>query len=234
MSASEAPQLLLIEDNPRFADKIKTLLSDYTVHHARNSRESKELLRKNKFNLIIADLVLNETNRHILADVGEWLNIADDAPQIPVIVITGHIDVTVDELMYAINHYGGRMVGWHKKPNLASNPRDLVENIHKALREHGTRTSETFASNGVRNWASRFFIFLITAVLAFGIGVAAAPQELGMRLTGLVLTFFSASLAYLVAEWEALQNTPWFLPLLMVVIGSVVALLVPLLQVIGK
>lgn len=82
-----AERILLVEDETRLRNNLKILLSraGYIVTTAANGREGMQYLQHTRFDLVITDLVMDESDG---LELMEYL--AGRAPETPVIVITGY------------------------------------------------------------------------------------------------------------------------------------------------
>jgi PAS domain S-box-containing protein len=84
---SHTDSILIVDDDPRFCDSLKVLLSNqgYQIQTSNSGKEAMEYLVKNNFDLALLDIVMPEMDGHQIMD---YIN--SKSPQTLVIVITGH------------------------------------------------------------------------------------------------------------------------------------------------
>jgi len=85
----ETVSLLLIEDNPMEAELVREVLADaqgvrFTVQHADRLAKGLDLLREEKFDAVLLDLTLPDTQ-----GVGTFTSVLNVAPHMPVVVLSG-------------------------------------------------------------------------------------------------------------------------------------------------
>ena len=97
--------LLLIEDNSGDASLMRSHLAEvadtpFELHHARNLAEGLLLLRQHPIALVLLDLGLPDSQ-----GLATFSKVSEEAPQVPVIVLTGHDD---DDLALRTVHMGAQ------------------------------------------------------------------------------------------------------------------------------
>lgn len=122
MTAAYSPRILLIEDNPIYADQILSLLqlAGYRADLARSGKEALE--RGERYNLAIVDLVLPDIFGIDLIKAFKERN-----PAMYFIVITGH--ATLDSAIDAVN------LGVFKYIRKSADPKELIEAVRQAFKK---------------------------------------------------------------------------------------------------
>lgn len=87
---SESCHILLADDDPDVRGTLRLLLEldEHSVVEACNGRQALDLLRSQRFDLVITDYIMPELSGDKLA-----IEIKRDSPSLPVIMITAHADV---------------------------------------------------------------------------------------------------------------------------------------------
>jgi PAS domain S-box-containing protein len=87
---SYAPRILIVDDEPRMCDSLKTLLSDqgYEIHTSHSGKNALEYLAKNDFDLVILDMFMPDVDGSHVMD-----HINRQSPDTLIIVMTGHASV---------------------------------------------------------------------------------------------------------------------------------------------
>jgi len=97
MCMFSTPKILIVDDEPRMRDSLKSLLSsqDYEISTTDSGQEALDLLSKQDFDVALLDIVMPDMSGHQLMD---HINVRN--PDTLVIVITGHatLDSAVDAL----------------------------------------------------------------------------------------------------------------------------------------
>jgi DNA-binding NtrC family response regulator len=97
------PIILIIDDDDDFIDEISFLLdSDYEITKANNSKEAMEIIKKNKPDLLLLDLMLGDENGLDLLK-----EIKNSVSDLPVIMITEYasIDTAVEAMKIGAKNY---------------------------------------------------------------------------------------------------------------------------------
>lgn len=119
-------KILCIEDEPQMIDLIRLILSNegYEVIGADGGQEGLELMRQEKPDLILLDLMMPETDG---GDVFHRMKEEVELRNIPVIVVTAKA-APIDQVLWIsvakVDDYVTKPFG----------PRELVESVEKALR----------------------------------------------------------------------------------------------------
>jgi DNA-binding NtrC family response regulator len=81
-------RILLVEDNPGIRTNLASFLraAGYRVNEAPNGKEAIELLRKDKVNLVLSDIVMPELSGFSLLQ-----HVRSARPEIPVILMSGFL-----------------------------------------------------------------------------------------------------------------------------------------------
>ena len=81
-------RILLVEDNPGIRANLASFLraAGYRVNEAPNGKEAIELLRKDKVNLVLSDIVMPELSGFSLLQ-----HVRSARPEIPVILMSGFL-----------------------------------------------------------------------------------------------------------------------------------------------
>jgi len=84
------PRILIVDDEPRMCDSLKSLLSDhgYEIDTSHSGKNALEYLAKNDFDLVILDLLMPDMDGHHVMD-----HINRQSPDTLIIVMTGHASV---------------------------------------------------------------------------------------------------------------------------------------------
>ncbi|MES0349346.1 MAG: response regulator [Desulfobacteria bacterium] len=94
---SYAPKVLIVDDEPRMCDSLKVLLSSqgYDTQTGHSGQEAMECLSKDRFDLVLLDIVMPDMTGHQLMD---YINSQDQ--ETVVILMTGHasVDSAVESL----------------------------------------------------------------------------------------------------------------------------------------
>jgi PAS domain S-box-containing protein len=94
---SYAPKVLIVDDEPRMCDSLKVLLSSqgYETQTGHSGKEAMECLSKDRFDLVLLDIVMPDMTGHQLMD---YINSQDQ--ETVVILMTGHasVDSAVESL----------------------------------------------------------------------------------------------------------------------------------------
>ncbi len=87
---SYTPRILIVDDEPRLCDSLKTLLSDqgYEIDTSHSGKNALEYLAKNDFDLVILDMFMPDVDGHHVMD-----HINRQSPDTLIIVMTGHASV---------------------------------------------------------------------------------------------------------------------------------------------
>ncbi|MBW2173845.1 MAG: sigma-54-dependent Fis family transcriptional regulator, partial [Deltaproteobacteria bacterium] len=87
---SYAPKVLIVDDEPRMCDSLKVLLSShgYETQTGHSGQEAMECLSKDRFDLVLLDIVMPDMTGHQLMD---YINSQDQ--ETVVILMTGHASV---------------------------------------------------------------------------------------------------------------------------------------------
>ena len=87
---SNVPKILIVDDEPRMRDSLKTLLSNegFEVQTGCGGQEAIQCLGKNDFDLVLLDLVMPDSDGHEIMD-----QIKRQSPETLVVIITGHASV---------------------------------------------------------------------------------------------------------------------------------------------
>ncbi|GAF69910.1 unnamed protein product, partial [marine sediment metagenome] len=114
--------ILIVDDDPRFCDSLKVLLSNqgYQIQTSNSGREAMEYLVKNNFDLALLDMVMPEMNGHEIMD---YIN--SKSPETLVIVITGHASMES-----AIESLRRGAYDYLRKP---FEPEELLKTVENAL-----------------------------------------------------------------------------------------------------
>ena len=126
------PNILIVDDDPRFCDSLKVLLGnqDYQMQTSNSGKEAMEYLVKNNFDLALLDMVMPEMNGHEIMD---YIN--SKSPETLVIVITGHASMES-----AIESLRRGAYDYLRKP---FEPEELLKTVENALnRKRLERDSE--------------------------------------------------------------------------------------------
>ena len=86
-AAREHPRILLIDDDPTLHDLVETKLGPlgYRVEHALSGREGLDLVRDNRPDLVLLDLMMDEMDGF---EVAARLNNDNEMSEVPVVVLT--------------------------------------------------------------------------------------------------------------------------------------------------
>ena len=116
------PKILIVDDDPRFCDSLKVLLSNqgYQMQTSNSGREAVEYLVKNNFDLALLDMVMPDINGHQIMDF-----INSKSPETLVIVITGH-----GSMESAIESLRRGAYDYLRKP---FEPEELLKTVENAL-----------------------------------------------------------------------------------------------------
>ena len=116
------PKILIVDDDPRFCDSLKVLLSNqgYQMQTSNSGREAVEYLVKNNFDLALLDMVMPDINGHQIMDF-----INSKSPETLVIVITGHASMES-----AIESLRRGAYDYLRKP---FEPEELLKTVENAL-----------------------------------------------------------------------------------------------------
>ena len=116
------PNILIVDDDPRFCDSLKVLLGNqgYQMQTSNSGREAMEYLVKNNFDLALLDMVMPEMNGHQIMD---YIN--SKSPETLVIVITGHASMES-----AIESLRRGAYDYLRKP---FEPEELLKTVENAL-----------------------------------------------------------------------------------------------------
>ena len=84
---SHTDSILIVDDDPRFCDSLKVLLSNqgYQIQTSNSGKEAVEYLANNSYDLVLLDVVIPDMDGHQIMDF-----INSKSPETLVIVITGH------------------------------------------------------------------------------------------------------------------------------------------------
>ena len=87
---SDAPKVLIVDDEPRLCSSLKSLLSHqgYEAHTSTGGKQAMESLAENGFDLVLLDVVMPDVDGYQVMDYMDRRNL-----ETPVIFITGHASV---------------------------------------------------------------------------------------------------------------------------------------------
>ena len=81
------PRILIADDEPTFRQLLVRLFSPYVVMEAGNGREAMQLARKDRPDLVIADIRMPQMDGFTLLG-----HLRDEYPDVPVLAISGYVD----------------------------------------------------------------------------------------------------------------------------------------------
>ena len=89
---SHTPKILIVDDEPRLCDSLKTLLSyhGYEAHTSTCGQEALRSLVENGFDLVLLDIVMPDIDGYQVMDY-----IDRHSLETPVISMTGHASIAV-------------------------------------------------------------------------------------------------------------------------------------------
>ncbi len=123
-SATGTPEILIVDDEPRLLNSLKSLLTSmgYSVTSANGGQEAIELLKFAKFDLVLLDLFMPEVTGHDVMDF-----IIESLIDISIIVVSG--DTSIDSAISAL-HRGA--YSFLRKPY---EPDELLKTVDNALKK---------------------------------------------------------------------------------------------------
>lgn len=191
--SKEPIRILIIEDDQDWVAIIHEILpGNFHFDVACNIEEVKDLIQKNTYNLIIADLLLSDAESPVFGIFKDFSNLIFAIKQTklqgrlwpPIIIITIHqIHSQVPKLL---NHYGGWVWGWHEKQGFDINA--FHRNVEAAI-----ATKETFEKSLKMpdEWTFRDLLYVLSHMTMQGWGA----------ITGVV--GFLLTLSYYVGVWTS-------------------------------
>jgi len=125
---ADKPKILCIEDEPQMIDLIKLILENkgYEVIGAEGGQQGLELMRKEKPDLILLDLMMPEMDG---GDVFHHMKEEVDLRDLPVIVVTAKA-APIDKVLWM---NVAKVQDYVTKP---FGPRELVESVERVMADH--------------------------------------------------------------------------------------------------
>ena len=142
---SHTDSILIVDDDPRFCESLKGLLSDqdYKMQTSNSGKEAVECLAKNSFDLALLDIVLPDMNGHQLMD---YIN--SQTPETLVIVITGH--ASIESAIESLRKGG---YDYLRKP---FEPDELSTTVKNALDKKRLKRDSEMAKEALRESEKRY------------------------------------------------------------------------------
>jgi PAS domain S-box-containing protein len=161
---SHTDSILIVDDDPRFCESLKGLLSDqgYKMQTSNSGKEAVECLAKNSFDLALLDIVLPDMDGHKIMD---YIN--SQSPETLVIVITGH--ASIESAVESLRRGG---YDYLRKP---FEPDELSTTVKNALDKKRLKRDSEMAKEALRDSEKRYrFLF---EHLPIGTGLASAAGK---------------------------------------------------------
>jgi len=142
---SHTDSILIVDDDPRFCESLKGLLSDqgYKMQTSNSGKEAVECLAKNSFDLALLDIVLPDMDGHKIMD---YIN--SQSPETLVIVITGH--ASIESAIESLRRGG---YDYLRKP---FEPDELSTTVKNALDKKRLKRDSEMAKAALRESEKRY------------------------------------------------------------------------------
>ncbi len=127
---SYTPHILIVDDEPRICDSIKSLLAEenYNIFTATNGYDALAFIKNSRFDLVLLDLIMPEMDGHqIMAEIHRHY------PELLIIILTGHASIKS-----AVNALKKGAYDYLRKPFEIE---DLLKTIQNALDYKKTGTA---------------------------------------------------------------------------------------------
>ncbi len=158
---SHTDSILIVDDDPRFCESLKGLLSDqgYKMQTSNSGKEAVECLAKNSFDLALLDIVLPDMDGHRIMD---YIN--SQSPETLVIVITGH--ASIESAVESLRRGG---YDYLRKP---FEPDELSTTVKNALEKKGLKRDSEMAKEVLRESEERYRLLFEHSPIGTGLASA--------------------------------------------------------------